>query len=366
MWAIYKICANYGVAIILFTLITKALLFPLSIKQQKSTARMSSFQPKIAALQKKYGNNKEKLQEEQMKLYADEGINPMGSCLPLLIQFPILFGIIDVVYRPMTHIMHLSKDIIAEAAVIAKDILTTISTSTTAAADQIASAVNALKNFDVSMQQQLFIMQAYEYEPSKFAGIEDFAANVGNFDMTFLGLNLGTNPTWAFPLVLIPILAGLSQLALTIYMQIHQKKTNPGMPSMGAMNMMMYVMPVMSAWFAFSLPAGVGFYWIMQSVFSFVQTIILNRIYTPAYVATLVEKDVSKKKKKGPTFIQKAMEQQRALQAEGKEIPTKVVPRITDDGKKSKSSQKEYNSKVIADARRRQAEKYGDVYDEDE
>ncbi|MEG0614410.1 MAG: membrane protein insertase YidC, partial [Oscillospiraceae bacterium] len=127
MWAIYQVFHNYGIAIVIFTIITRALLTPLSAKQEKSSARMMAFQPKLKALEKKYGKNKEKMQEEQMKLYSEEGINPMGSCLPLLIQFPILFGIIDVVYRPLTHILRFGSDIIEKASKIALDFFTQIS-----------------------------------------------------------------------------------------------------------------------------------------------------------------------------------------------------------------------------------------------
>ena len=81
----YIIFNNYGLALIVFTLIIKLITVPFQIKQQKNTARMAKFQPQLKKLQNKYGNNKEKYQEEMMKLYAEEGINPMGSCLPMII-----------------------------------------------------------------------------------------------------------------------------------------------------------------------------------------------------------------------------------------------------------------------------------------
>lgn len=83
MWAVYALVKNYGVAILIFTFIVRLILFPLSVKQQKSTAAMAAFQPKLDKLKKQYANNPNKLQEEQMKLYAEENINPMASCLPM-------------------------------------------------------------------------------------------------------------------------------------------------------------------------------------------------------------------------------------------------------------------------------------------
>ena len=120
MWLLYQVIRNYGIVLILFTILVKAALFPLSVKQQKSSAKMAIFQPKIAEIQKKYANNKQKQQEEMMKLYEAHGYNPMSGCLPLLIQFPILFGIIDVVYNPLTHILRIPKDTIASAVEILK------------------------------------------------------------------------------------------------------------------------------------------------------------------------------------------------------------------------------------------------------
>ena len=119
MWLCYKIVANYGIALIIFTLLTKLILFPLAVKQQKSSLRMARMQPKLEELQKKYGKNKEKYNEEMLKLYDEEKYNPMSGCLPLLIQFPILFGLIDVIYKPMTHILRIPSDVIKIATDIA-------------------------------------------------------------------------------------------------------------------------------------------------------------------------------------------------------------------------------------------------------
>ena len=91
---IYSIVPNYAVAIILFTLVTKLLLFPVNYKTQKNAARMQLMQPKLEKLKKSYGSNPQRLQEEQQKLYQQEGINPMGSCLPMFIQLFLLFGVL--------------------------------------------------------------------------------------------------------------------------------------------------------------------------------------------------------------------------------------------------------------------------------
>ena len=103
----YIIFKSYGLALIVFTLIIKLITVPFQIKQQKNTARMAKFQPKLKQLQNKYKNNKEKYQEEMMKLYTEEGVNPMGSCLPMIITMVILFSIIGVVYAPLRYISNI-------------------------------------------------------------------------------------------------------------------------------------------------------------------------------------------------------------------------------------------------------------------
>ncbi len=383
MWLMYQITHNYAWAIILFTLITKIILFPLSVKQQKSSAAMAAFQPKLEKLKKQYANNQQKLQEEQMKLYSEEGINPMASCLPLFIQFPILYGIFDVVYRPLTHILHAGKDAINAAAEITRNIFTAN-----------GGAVPAY----FEHRPEIYIVKEVQKDPSAFSSMAeqfpDFAEKVVNFNNKLFGIvDLGDIPTlhpesWkdaAFILLMIPIMSGVIQLAMTIYMQIRNKKMNPDAPNMGGMNIMLYVMPLFSIWIAFKYPAGIGFYWTMSSLFSFVQSIVLYHIYTPEYVASLVEKDKKKRKKKNrPNMMeryQKIMEDKMASQngqsgqsgssgLKSGAVSAKVSDDDEEDGsseiKISRAKQKEYEKMIIREARRRQAEKYGEEFIEDE
>lgn len=110
MKACYFVCKNYGVALLLFTILTRLIVLPLQIKQQKSTARMAMLQPEMEKLKKKYGKNQQKFQEEQMNLYAKAGVNPMASCLPMLITMVILFALIPVIYQPLTYVTNANKD----------------------------------------------------------------------------------------------------------------------------------------------------------------------------------------------------------------------------------------------------------------
>ena len=105
---IYNLIPNYGWALIVFTLVVKLLLLPLGLKQQKSMTKMQAMQPKITALQEKYKNDQQKLSQETMKLYKEYGVSPMGGCLPMLIQLPILFALYRVLYRPLTYMLHMT------------------------------------------------------------------------------------------------------------------------------------------------------------------------------------------------------------------------------------------------------------------
>lgn len=101
---IYDFVGSYGLAIVIFTVIVKLCLYPLYAKQIKSSVRMAEVQPKMAALQQKYRNDKEKLNEKMMELYKEEKYNPMSGCLPMLIQLPIIFGLFSLLRNPMTYI----------------------------------------------------------------------------------------------------------------------------------------------------------------------------------------------------------------------------------------------------------------------
>ena len=367
MWLMYQITENYAWSIVLFTLITKIILFPLSVKQQKSSAAMAAFQPKLEKLKKQYANNQQKLQEEQMKLYSEEGINPMASCLPLFIQLPILYGVFDVVYRPITHIIRAGKDVIAQATEITKGILETAGAS--------------LSNFN--QRPEIYIVKEIQKNPDAFSGLDpEFVENVSNFSNKLFGIvDLGDIPTlkpevWntaALILILIPFTSGIIQLIMTVYSQIRSKKLNPDAPSMAGMNIMLYIMPVFSVWIAFSFPAGIGFYWTMSSLFSFLQSIILYKIYTPEYVAKLVEKDKAKRKKSNrPNMMeryQQMMEEQMGQSAPNTNKKISVSKSSDDENgeaKLSRSKQKEYEKMIIREARRRQAEKYGEEFIDDD
>jgi YidC/Oxa1 family membrane protein insertase len=167
--------------------------------------------------------------------------------------------------------------------------------------------------------------------------------------------------------MLIPFAAGAAQLLVSIYSQLYQKKVNPNMQNMGCMSAMMYLMPLMSIWFAFQVPAGVGFYWIWSSVFSFLIMLGLNIYFTPERTERVNEKEKLKARKKAEkhperkSFMQKMLEQQQAMEQQNSGTSVKA-----DGSKMSRSEQNKFNNDVVQQARKRMAEKYGDEYDDNQ
>ncbi len=356
MRLIYMLVNNYGVALILFTIFSKAILFPINYKTQKSSAKMQRLNPKLKQLRQKYQKDPQKFQEAQMALYQEEGVNPGASCLPMFLQFFLLFGILAVVYKPLTHVLGYSSDVITNCVNLISD--------------QFPAIAEKFKSGD--LRQELYIMEAFRENPDAFkiAGFDhaEVSTFLGNF--TFLGIDLGATPQISNPanfgLWCIPFISGILQLVMTLYSQAVNKKRNPDQPSMGCMNIMLYVMPLFSIWFAFNVPAGVGFYWACSSLVSLIIQIGLNKYFTPERVEVICEKDNEKYKKKygssgKKSFSQRMMEAQN--QASAMNASSSRDSATKDMSKKEKS---EYESQRIKEARRRMAEKYGDDYSEDD
>ena len=312
MYGIYNFCKSYGLSLIIFAILTKAILLPLNIKSQQSAAKMRALNPKLEKIKKSFSNNPQRIQEEQMKLQNEEGVNPMAGCLPALIQFPILFGIVDVVYKPLTHILRISKE-------------------TLSAAHDILEKIPDVAKQDLSPNYQELAIIKYATDPSYSSYFSemgnDFLSKINDFQdhNMFLGYNnLATKAdfhpqAWtagAVALIIIPVLSGLVNLATTLISQIHQKKTNPAMATMGSMNLMMYGMSIFYVWFSFSIPSGAAFYWTVSGLLGLIQMVAFNKYYTQERCEALLAADKEKNKNRKPGFMAKLMEQQQEMLAQ--------------------------------------------------
>lgn len=425
----YLIFNNYGLALIVFTLIIKLITVPFQIKQQKNVARMAKFQPQLKKLQNKYGNNKEKYQEEMMKLYTEEGVNPMGSCLPMIITMVILFSIIGVVYAPLKYVSNIdgksfsltntSSEKISEAEILVTDTIIIADKMGEKTYSQLnekekedifnkkvledgakingvnikgSSKNNSLENVKkvfsdyfpddkefteflldskkISSQlytrPQLLMFKISDNGYGQMFNVVDEKINkeLERVDYTFFGIPLSEMPSWSSLYLLIPVSSFLFQLILTFISQHYQKKNNPTANSAGmSMNLILYIMPLFSFYIAFRFPVGLGFYWTLTSFYSLIQTIVLNKIYTPERVEAMAEKDAKKRKKK-KSFYQRALEMQQSQMGEAGTKKSSDDD-LDEDRKLTKAERKKAELKRLQEARKRMAEKYGDEYNDD-
>jgi YidC/Oxa1 family membrane protein insertase len=280
LWFFYELVQNYGVSIILFTVVTKIILFPFSVKQQISMAANSKIAVKQKELQKKYGKDRERLQIETQKLYEKEGVNPASGCLTMVIPLLIMMGLYYTVLYPLINALHVSGS------------------AANAAADMLKLIPGIGQSFDTRYAQIEIVKHFAALKPYLTMFSVDELARIESFShgFSFLGLNLLDTPCdsanifgtlfrsnlWA-----IPVLCLLS----SIVTQYFTMKLQPGMQQQqqGCMKYMFYFFPLFTAWIACTMPAAVGFYWIISTITGFLQTIILNIWFGPADLGAKAE-----------------------------------------------------------------------------
>lgn len=262
---IYAFTQSYGLSIILFAIVIKAVLLPFQMKSKRNMIRMGRLSKKQQELQKQYAKNQQKFQEELQKLYQEEGVNPMGGCLWSFLPLFILMPLYSIIYRPITHFMGFSD---TEFASI-KEMAVSMGYN----ADSVKTAYEQIGLTD-------FISQHW----ADFEGKVDGLINV---DFSFLGLDLSATPTSAFGefaftwgcigLILIPVIAALTQyLSSKIMMKSNGQDSSQQQAQMRTMNLMM---PLMSLWICYSMPAAMGVYWIINSVLMTIQDQVLGKFF---------------------------------------------------------------------------------------
>lgn len=263
---------NYGLALIIFTLLVRLALLPLTIKQYQSSAKMQDLQPQIQEVQKRYKNDKEKLNQELMKVYSENKVNPAGGCLPLLIQMPILFALWRVISQPLQYMLGFSWTRIEkmwETLSKIKELKPVL--------------LNGYKDLDVA-----------NYFTTLDAGKTFSEAGKHLLNMDFLGLNLGLVPTYDFskmsthtaliPILILPILAVATTFISAKFSMPKQKSDQPGA---NVANTMIYIAPLMTLMFAFQMPAGMSLYWTVGNFVAIGQQwYIKNHIIKPKEVTT--------------------------------------------------------------------------------
>ena len=261
---------NYGFALILFTVLTRLAMLPLTIKQYQGTAKMQKLQPRLDELRRQFGTDKKRLQEETVKLYQDEKVNPAGGCLPLLIQFPILFSLYPVITQPLRYMLGKTQEQI------------------TALQELYVSITGSASRFI----QQMEMLTFFKNDTASMARAE--AANLlfpGDLiNMSFFGLDLSRVPTYSpdvlfgeqmpiyLPLLLIPLIGVASTyISGKISMASSAAQSAQNQQSSSMNKSMQVIGPVMTLVFSFQLPAGVLVYWIAGYLIQIVQQLFINK-----------------------------------------------------------------------------------------
>ena len=289
----YDIFSNYLVALFVLTLLVKLILLPSSISQQKNSAKQARLQPKINRIRQKYSNGGQptremqmKIQEETQALYQKEGFSPMsGGCAPLLIQFPIMIGLYGVVYTPLSKVLRIGTDLVNKAVEVLN--VTPVETGKGSGMNRVE--IQLLSDINASNMPDFLAPYAEDILKLK----EQF--------MLFGKLDLTQIPNWKEPSILwlIPALVLVLGLITGLIMFNKQKQQNPEMAKNPSMGCMTFMAPLMSVWFTFMFPAGVGVYWIISSFFTLIQTVVLNFTHSPQKIVArnMIEETIERRSK---------------------------------------------------------------------
>lgn len=301
----YLLVNSYGLAIVLFTIISKLLLSPLAVKQHKNTLKSLKFQPRLAEIQKKYKDDKEKLSREMQKL-SEEGYNPAGGCLPLLIQFPIIIGLFNVIRSPLRYIANFSAETMQKIAEAIAEV------------PKYAGLRAGTQNYEILLIDAL---NNNVNNVRSLPGVENYV----NLNLNMFGLNLAESPQTWFKILgiipvpvftgfvfLIPVLSGLTALLSGFISQKLSPAAVTSDPNNQAKSMqtsMLLIMPLMSYIFTMAVPAGVGLYWIISNLLVILQTIILNRVYNPVKYLEKIRAEEEDRKRRRKLAKQKLKEE---------------------------------------------------------
>ena len=321
---IYKLLPNYGWDIILFTLLINIVKIPLQLSQQKSMAKMSAFQPMIMDIQTKYKNKPEKQQEEMLKLQQDYGYKPTAGCVPMLLNFLVIFGVIGVVYNPLERIFHISAAALAsagEALTAAGVSFTAITRDTNIIAQVVAGNSGVIGCFSAD----------------QIATITEFSQH-----MNFLGIDLTRIPQIGLSLDLVlPLLS-----VVTMFLSTHISMKASGQQMQGSMKVTMYLMPLMYLFFCFTYPLAFSLYYVISNIVMTVQTQVMRKIYDPEKMRKEVEAQIEEKKK----------QQKRGVKSTTVKVTDPKTGKVTEKN----LSASEMNKCRLEYARKLDAERYKD------
>ena len=278
---LYNIVGNYGWAIILFSVLVKAIMIPISIKQQRTMKKNQKIQEEVKQIQFKYKNEPEKMNQEMMALYKREGMSPFSGCLSSIIQIVLLFSVFLLVRQPLTYMVKMDADVISKM----ENVITEQEEGNKNAYAEIAviQYVNNLDNKTSVSKDESFDMKEY--------------AEQANLNMDFFGIDLSQVPknNWKdFKVLIIPILYIISSfVSIRLSMNTNNKQNKEKKlitdgkeqveekynPMDDANKTMVWMMPIMSVSIAAIAPLGLALYWLMNNILMIVERLVYNKIF---------------------------------------------------------------------------------------
>ena len=365
---LYDITTNYGVALILFAILVRFILLPATAKGKKSTMKMSRLTPRVQAIQKKYANDQQKQSEALQALYKEEGVSMGSGCLWSFLPILILFPLYSVVRQPILYILHETEQV------------------TTQIMEAIKAAQPDLIAANATFYEQMIVAPKLPALAEVIPALKEIAvANADTLakgvDFSFLGINLGEVPTWRFwqagwvwdwahiGAFLLPVISSGSQVISMLINQrmnnslitdekgLEDKETAKNSQANQSSKVMMWMMPAMSLFFGFSVPAALSLYWIAQGVVTTVTDMWLTKKYRKIYDA----EDAERLKK---ALAEEAIEEEKErIRAERRAANPEGITANTSKKKIQQNKQREEEAAKAA-AAKEYAAKRGVVVDE--
>ncbi|MDR2378926.1 MAG: membrane protein insertase YidC [Bifidobacteriaceae bacterium] len=265
----HQLIPSYGPAILVFTLATKVILFPLSLLAQKNAVAMVRIKPALDDIKRRFEGNQDLVLAEQRRLHKREHYSSLKGMAPMLIQIPIILGLINVIYKPLQHLLHLPSEAIR--SLVAR-----------------AAQLDGVDSVALGYGAQLRVIEQVQANPEAFADLANVGAGIGRIaalNMSFFGMDLAAVPTWTSWTIVWPALSALSALALCLYQNRHYILNRFQSP---AANWAMTVFMVLfSGYFALVLPCGLGLYWTAGNLASIAVVWLCNVAYRPERHADL-------------------------------------------------------------------------------
>lgn len=360
MGLIYKLVPIYFLAIFLFTLVVRVLIFPLSLKSQKNQAERARLAPRLDRLRKKYGQDPKKFQEKQAALYEKEGVSLTGGCLPMLVQMLVLFGIISVIYSPLKYLTGVPDEVVNTSVTYMTTEGKLDEKQFTGYYKELRMLQN-LENHEEGVKKSIAALEGYDTAKAEL--YYDQMVDIKN-QFSFFGRSLLENPwngekgfTDINVLWLIPLISGISSLITSMISMRYTKQmtASEAQPGQGCSNVMMLVwMPGFSLFIAFTVPGGVGIYWICSNLLALAQTVILNTIYNPAKIRAQAEIEYEERRRQRQEDKKRLAEararEQRELAAELNEQKEKNAKKPAKKAPKEPAAQAEIREEAPDEA----------------